>query len=126
MAPLFAKADLLSRGIIRFGPLSQQRLPTTLARAEPAAGVPRKSVHIVIVGTVVGGIAIFAIGLVVIYQMYMKRFDREQRHRQSQLKKDGTAKEPMAPKPSKTLQEIGSHNIHGKISQSVRYRNWEN
>ena len=120
MAPLFAEADLPSRVIIRFGPLSQQKFPTTLAQAEPSAGVPRKSVHTVIVATVVGGIAIFAIGLVVIYQMYMKRFDREQRNRQSRLKKDGTAKEPMAPKPSKTPQEIGSHNLHGKIPQSVQ------
>lgn len=120
MPPPFAEVNLSNRGITWSGP------STVLARAEPAAGVPRKAVHIVIIATVLGGMAIFAIGLVVIYRLYMKKFDREERRRQSQVKKKGTTKEPTVPEPRKAPQNIGSHSIHGNIPSAEPIKPREN
>lgn len=112
MPPLSAEVNLPNPDIIWSGRLSKQGIPKILARAEPADGVPRKSVHIVIVAMVLGGIVIFAIGLVVIYRLYMRNFDRKELSRQEtrhqSQKKDG-AKAPPAPKTSKTPRKTSSH-----------------
>lgn len=110
MPPPFAETNLPKRGSSWAGMVTKRSL-----RAEPAAGVPRKAVHIVIIATVLGGITIFAIGLVVIYRLYMKKFDREERRRQSQVRKNGTRKEPTMPEPRKAPQKISSHSIDGNI-----------
>lgn len=113
MPPLSAEANLPNYGMIWSGLLSKQGLPTILARAEPADGIPRNSVHIVIVAMVLSGIVIFVIGLVVIYRLYMKNFDRKELSRQGtsrqSQKKDGTAKASPAPKTSKTPRKSRSH-----------------
>lgn len=115
MPPLFAEADLPNRGITWFGPLNQPALRIILTRAEPEDGVPRKSVHIVIVATVLVGITILGIGLVVIYRLYMKKFDKDERSRQSQSKKVGVVKGPIAPKLSKNPQRTSSQSTRGNI-----------
>ncbi|MCJ1428782.1 hypothetical protein MMC29_006693 [Sticta canariensis] len=118
MPPLSTEAKLPDHGMIWSGRLSKQGLPTILARADSADGVPRNSVHIVIVAMVLGGIIIFVIGLVVIYRLYMKDSDRKELSRQGtrcqSQKKDGIAKAPPAPKTS--AQDIWSLNHRNSSS----------
>ena len=113
MPPLCAEANLPNYCVIWSGLLSKQGVPTILARAEPGDGVPQNSVHIVIVAMVLGGTIIFVIGIVVIYRLYMRNFDKKElsrqgTHHQSQ-KKDQKAKVLPAPKTSKTPWNMSSH-----------------
>lgn len=112
MPPLFTEADIPDRGSIWSKPLAQRGSPTILARRGPA-GVSRGGVHIFIIITVLGGLALFALGLTFIYRSYMKNLDREESHRRCRIGKYRAVRSRV-PIPSRTVQSPSSHPVRGR------------